>query len=81
MFTMQAEGFQVDLEKFYHETHEMIDLPNILVVDPDMRKMLSRITLPKYIFTNGSARHAERVLQILGLTDLFKASKTLYMAM
>lgn len=80
VLAMQAEGYPVDIEKYFHDTHELIDLPNILAVDPALNKMLSRLNKPKYIFTNGNTKHANRVLKILGLSDMFKVSRASSMA-
>jgi putative hydrolase of the HAD superfamily len=43
----------------------------ILGPDPPLETMLREVPQPKYIFTNGSLRHAERVLRCLGIQEHF----------
>ena len=42
-----------------------------LVPDPALHAALARLPGRRLVFTNGHAAHAERVLETLGLTDLF----------
>jgi putative hydrolase of the HAD superfamily len=42
--------------------------------DPALKAALKRLPGRRLIFTNGSASHAERVLQALGLAELFEAT-------
>ena len=48
------------------------DVPlDTLTPDPALRRALARLPGRKLVFTNGSAWHAERVLEKLSLADLF----------
>lgn len=49
------------------------DLPlhDYLAPDPDLRAALETLPQPKWIFTNSDRAHSQRVLQVLGLEDLF----------
>ena len=51
----------------------MHDVPlDDLHPDEGLRAGLERLKGPRYVFTNGSTRHGERVLEQLGIADLFE---------
>ena len=56
-----------DFLSFAHDVHL-----DDLVPDARLRDALQRLPGRRLVFTNGSARHAERVLEKLGLADLFE---------
>jgi putative hydrolase of the HAD superfamily len=61
----------IDPEAFLDEVH---DVPlDGLRPDPRMRAALQRLTGRRLIFTNGDARHADRVLERLNIADQFEA--------
>ena len=43
--------------------------------DKIMRNELEKLNMDKFIFTNGSAAHAENILSHLGIYDLFGRNK------
>ena len=55
----------------YLEYVHDVPLPDGLSPDEELRDFLSRIGLPKVVFTNASTRHAERVLDALRVADQF----------
>jgi putative hydrolase of the HAD superfamily len=59
----------VDPREFLDEVHE-ISLDR-LAPDAELTRGLARLPGRRLVFTNGSARHAERVLQALGIDSLF----------
>ena len=60
---------KIDPHHFLAEVH---DVPlDVLKPDPGLRAALERLEGPRIIFTNGSLAHAERVVEKLGLADLF----------
>jgi putative hydrolase of the HAD superfamily len=61
----------IDPEPFLDEVHD-VSL-DALTPDPELREALLRLPGRRLIFTNGDARHAERVLERLGLADAFEA--------
>ena len=61
---------RVDPRAFLDEVHE-VSLDN-LMPDPVLREGLLRLPGRRLVFTNGSARHAERVLEKMALADLFE---------
>ena len=62
------KDYTIDPEAFLAEVH---DVPlDDLEPDAGLRAGLERLTGPRYVFTNGSTRHGERVLEHLGLNDL-----------
>ena len=63
------EHHQADPHVFLREVH---DVPlDLLTADPALRAALARLPGRRLVFTNGSAWHAERVLERLELSDLF----------
>lgn len=63
------KDYTIDPEAFLADVH---DVPlHDLHPDEGLRAGLERLTGPRYVFTNGSTRHGERVLERLGISDLF----------
>jgi putative hydrolase of the HAD superfamily len=60
----------VDPHAFLDEVHD-VELDR-LKPDPALQAALARLPGRRLVFTNGSARHAERVLDALGLNPLFE---------
>jgi len=61
--------YQIDPYHFLAEVH---DVPlDVLAPDQALRLGLERLNGRRVIFTNGSSVHAHRVMDKLGLTDLF----------
>jgi putative hydrolase of the HAD superfamily len=71
--TMQGlmRHHQVDPEDYLSYVHD-IDVPGRLAPDPELRQALQSLTQRRVVFTNSSTCHSERVLQALGLRDLFE---------
>jgi putative hydrolase of the HAD superfamily len=65
---MAAEG--VEPERFLDEVHEVA--LDQLQPEPSLRAGLERLPGRRLVFTNGSAKHAERILARLGVEDLFE---------
>jgi len=63
--------YGVDAEDYLEYVHD-VDVAGRLAADPELRLALQGIPQRKAIFTNGSRGHARRVLDTLGLTDLFE---------
>jgi putative hydrolase of the HAD superfamily len=57
----------IDYMEFIHD----VPVESKIHPDPELKKLLQSIHLPKYIFTNASAEHAERVLRCLGVAGCF----------
>lgn len=56
-----------------------LPLDGLLVPDLELRNMiLSLPPWPRFIFTNAGINHAERVIRLLGLSDVFKRDKIIY---
>lgn len=60
----------VDPEDYLDYVHN-VDVGSRLVPDPLVQKLLKTSSVPCYVFTNGSRCHADRVLGVLGLQDVF----------
>ena len=60
-------------EEFLSYVHS-IDL-SFMKEDKNMRNELEKLDMEKFIFTNGSAEHAENILSHLGIYDLFGRDK------
>ncbi len=61
---------EVDPHEFLRAAHD-VNLDG-LRPDPRLRRALLRLPGRRLVFTNGSQRHAERVLERLGLQDVFE---------
>ena len=68
---MNDKNNNIDPDEFLRVVHD-IDLQS-LKSDPNLRKAILNLPGPKFIFTNGTKRHAENVLEKLGLDDLFES--------
>jgi len=63
------EHHDADPHDFLRDVH---DVPlDLLTPDPELRTALQRLPGRRLVFTNGSQWHAERVLERLGIADLF----------
>ena len=60
----------VDPHDFLAEVHD-VPLDDVHP-EPALRPALARLPGRRLVFTNGSQRHAERVLEVLDLSDLFE---------
>ena len=60
-------------QEFLNYVHD-IDL-SFMKEDKIMRNELEKLEMEKFIFTNGSAEHAENILTHLGVYDLFGREK------
>jgi putative hydrolase of the HAD superfamily len=61
---------QVDTDDFLAYVHDL-PIPEFLQPDLALRTMLLSLRLPRWIFTNADAQHAQRVLARLGVSDCF----------
>lgn len=61
---------EIDAQYYLDFIHDL-DIAQYLQPDPVLRETLASIPLSKWIFTNSSRKHAERVLNTLGIADLF----------
>lgn len=66
---LRAE-YGTDLHDYLLYVHDE-DLSPFLHNDVELRKALASLPQEKWIFTNASKRHAEQVLGLLGIRDLF----------
>jgi putative hydrolase of the HAD superfamily len=67
---IRQQGFR-DVEDYLKACHPE-DVGAFLQRDPALREALSSISLPLSILTNSPAEHADRVLEFLGVRDLFR---------
>jgi putative hydrolase of the HAD superfamily len=63
--------FRVDPHDFLAYVHDL-PLKSYLRPDPELRELIDRIKLRKWIFTNADHNHARRVLSELGLGSCFE---------
>jgi putative hydrolase of the HAD superfamily len=57
---------------FLHETHRLIKLPEMVIQVKRLRHMLQNLNGRKVIFTNAPTNYALRVLDLLGIGDMFE---------
>ena len=65
---MRHEG--VDVDEYLDFVHD-VPVEDLLEPDPGLTSLLESIDLPMVIFTNGTRRHAERVMDAMGVTQFF----------
>lgn len=66
---LQVE-YGIDMHEYLDWVHS-IDLSAHVFPDPELRKALQSLPQPKWIFTNASVAHAENILGLMNLRDLF----------
>ena len=64
------EEHEIDVKYYLDFIHDL-DINRYLQPDPVLRETLASIPASKWIFTNSSRSHTGRVLNALGITDLF----------
>lgn len=69
---LQSKGYSLDSEHFHSVVHETIDYEQYLKPDPELRDLLLSVKLPRFVFTNADDKHAQRCLELLGITDCFE---------
>jgi putative hydrolase of the HAD superfamily len=60
----------VDPDDYLEFVHE-VDVEGVLAEDKGLARLMSRIPLTKVIVTNGTKRHAQRVIRSLGIEPFF----------
>jgi pyrimidine 5'-nucleotidase len=63
--------YDVDVDEYLDFVH-YLPLNKYIQPDPDLRMLLLSLPQRRWIFTNSDANHANRVLNILGITDCFE---------
>lgn len=63
--------FDVNPEDYLEYVHD-IPMKDLLKPDPEVRKTLETFPHQKIVFTNADRNHANRVLEILNIRDLFE---------
>jgi len=67
----------VDPEDYLHYVHD-IPLQDYIQYNPRLREILASLSQKKWVFTNSDHQHAERVLDILRIKDLFQGILDIY---
>lgn len=67
---MVERSTDVNPEDYLQFVHA-VSLTKYIGSNPELAAMLRSIDLPKVIFTNATLEHAQRVLEILGISDCF----------
>ncbi|MEL7626391.1 MAG: pyrimidine 5'-nucleotidase [Anaerolineaceae bacterium] len=62
--------YGADVNDYLGYVHD-VDLSGVIKEDPALRQALLKIPQQKWIFTNASRPHAEQVLRLVGVRDLF----------
>ncbi len=66
---LQSE-YQVDMDTYLNYLND-VPLEEYLSQDLALGELLASITLPKYVLTNSDRKHAQKVLELLDVTDHF----------
>jgi pyrimidine 5'-nucleotidase len=70
-----ARHHKVDPLEYNEKVDDALPLDNILKPDPQLRKLLEDLDTSKlrpWLFTNAHITHAQRVVRLLGVDDLFE---------
>jgi len=62
----------IDPHHFLNETHRFENLPEMVIQIKRLRHMLQGLTGRKLVFTNAPRHYAMRVLELLGIDDIFE---------
>lgn len=62
--------YGADINDYLDYVHD-VDLTGIILEDPVLRQALIDIPQEKWIFTNACRAHAEQILRLVGIRDLF----------
>lgn len=62
--------YDVDVDEYLAYVHDL-PLEKFINPDPDLRSLLLSLPQRRWIFTNSDSNHANRVLNILGISDCF----------
>jgi len=57
---------------FLDKTHELMELPQMVIQTKNLRHFLQGLSGRKVVFTNAPMAYARRVLDLLGIEDLFE---------
>jgi pyrimidine 5'-nucleotidase len=68
---IQASGYEIDFDDWHDYVHARLPYSKHLSPNSKLRNLLDSITIPKYIFTNADAKHADICLSLLGLQGAF----------
>jgi pyrimidine 5'-nucleotidase len=63
--------YGADMHDYLRYVHD-VEISDYLHEDPELRQALISLPQEKWIFTNASQAHAEQVLRLLGIRDLFE---------
>ena len=69
--------YKVDMDAYLDFVHD-VPIENKLSHDQALDRILNTLPQHKVIFTNASAAHAQRVINLLGVTDHFEAIVDIY---
>ncbi len=61
-----------DPHHFLAETHRLMHLPEMVIQVEHLRHMLKSLSGRKLVFTNAPREYAQRVLELLGIGDVFE---------
>jgi len=70
-----ARHHKIDPMEFNREVDDALPLESILFPDPELRRLLDDMDKTKvklWLFTNAYVTHGKRVVQLLGVDDLFE---------
>ena len=65
------EFYEFDIADYMRHVHN-IPLENYLTPNAALHEMLQQYPVKKYVFTNSDINHAERVMNFMGVRDLFE---------
>jgi len=72
LLVFYSEGVIKDFEEFIKETYLSVNLSDYgITSNPQLRKVLKDLKAPLYLHTNNPSAFAKKILNVLGIEDLF----------
>lgn len=69
---VNALGKKIDYDHWHAHVHWSLDYESYLQPDMNLKRMLTRMPVRKFVFTNADRKHAQCCLSLLGLSDCFQ---------
>ena len=70
-------NYNVNPDEYLEFTHDL-PLESYLQKDPSLRSLLESLPQAKWVFTNSDSKHANRILEILGIEGCFQGIIDIY---
>ena len=69
---MEEKYAGLDVEDFLKCCHDLPDAKKYIKEDSRLKAMLNRVSVDKYVFTASPCEHAQRCMDLMGISSCFK---------